>query len=62
MAQRVYNTFADFRRDLRGPKSWSGHIDEIAEQLGNHNDDLESPSEQTLFDKHEDSEDDDEDE
>ncbi len=50
---RAFNTFADFRKNLRGPGSWSGQIDEIAEQIGEQVDD--EPTQPTrLFDDPED--------
>lgn len=57
MSQREYRSFADFRKDLRGSAHWSNHIDEIADQVGNGEDD--GPPKHALFDSFEDFDDDD---
>lgn len=59
MSKREYSSFADFRKDLRGSAHWSNHIDEIADQVGNFDEDGKKPHKHALFDNFEDFENDD---
>lgn len=59
MSNREYRSFADFRKDLRGSANWSTHIDEIADQVGNFDEDGK-PHQHALFDSFEDFDGDDE--